>query len=149
MVALAGLLMAVGCVAVAVDAPGRILTGVATVGLLVFALGSWRARPRLAITGAGPDAALLYRGWLHSQLLRRADIDLIRITEFRRLGRKVRLLEIDTYRMLALLALPIASDAASGAAIVTDTIAAYAAVIKARTLLPVVLRLLLNLSKLL
>ena len=103
MVALAGLLMAVGCVAVAVDAPGRILTGVATVGLLVFALGSWRARPRLAITGAGPDAALLYRGWLRSHLLRRPDIDLIRITEFRRLGRKVRLLEIDTSGSLIVL----------------------------------------------
>ena len=104
-VGLAGLLMAVGCLTVAADAPGRILTGVAAVGLLVFALGSWRARPRLSIqTGPdSPDSALLYRGWLRSHLLRRPDIDLIRITEFRRLGRKVRLLEIDTAGSLIVL----------------------------------------------
>ena len=36
------------------------------------------------------------RGWLRTQTLRRPDITLIRITEFRRIGRKVRLLEIDT-----------------------------------------------------
>lgn len=91
-VAVAGLLMAVGYLTVATDPPGRILAGIAAVGLLVFAAGSWRARPRLAIT---PDG-LVYRGWLHSRTLRRPDIDLIRITEFRRWGRKVRLLEIDT-----------------------------------------------------
>ena len=75
----------------AADAPGRFLSGVAAVGLLVFAAGSWRARPRLAIT---PDG-LVYRGWLSTRTLRREDIDLIRITEFRRWGRTVRLLEID------------------------------------------------------
>jgi len=84
--------MAIGCVTVVTDAPGRILTGVAAVGLLVFAIGSWRARPRLAIT---PDG-LVYRGWFRTQTLRRQDVSLIRITEFRRIGRKVRLLEIDT-----------------------------------------------------
>jgi hypothetical protein len=46
----------------------------------------------LAIT---PDG-LVYRGWFRSHTLRRPDISLIRITEFRRIGRKVRLLEIDT-----------------------------------------------------
>lgn len=95
--------MAVGCLTVATDAPGRILTGVAAVGLLLFALGSWRARPRLAIDGSGPEAGLRYRGWLRDHLLRRSDIDLIRITEFRRLGRKVRLLEIDTSNSLIVL----------------------------------------------
>jgi hypothetical protein len=84
--------MAIGCVTLVTDPPGRILTGVAAVGLLVFAIGSWRARPRLAIT---PDG-LVYRGWFRTQTLRRPDISLIRITEFRRIGRKVRLLEIDT-----------------------------------------------------
>ena len=91
-IGIAGALMAIGCVTVVTDAPGRILTGVAAVGLLVFAIGSWRARPRLAIT---PDG-LVYRGWFRNQTLRRRDISLIRITEFRRIGRKVRLLEIDT-----------------------------------------------------
>ena len=91
-VGLAGLLMALACVLIAADPPGRILSAVAALGLLLFAAGSWRARPRLAITGDG----LVYRGWLRTVTLRREDIELIRITEFRRLGRKVRLLEIDT-----------------------------------------------------
>lgn len=91
-VALAGLLMALGCATVATDPPGRLLTGVAAAGLLIFAAGSWRGRPRLAITPKG----LVYRGWLRTQTLRRSDIDTIRITQFRRWGRTVHLLEIDT-----------------------------------------------------
>jgi hypothetical protein len=90
LVTVAGLLMSAAFLA-ADDVPGRFLSGVAAVGLLVFAAGSWRARPRLAIT---PDG-LVYRGWLSTRTLRREDIDLIRITEFRRWGRTVRLLEID------------------------------------------------------
>ncbi len=91
-VALAGILMAVGSATFAADPAGRMLTGIAAIGLLVFAAGSWRSSPRLTIT---PDG-LLYRGWMRTMTLRRADIDLIRITEFRRWGRQVRLLEIDT-----------------------------------------------------
>ena len=91
-VGVAGLMMAAGCLLLIDDVPGRLLTGTAAVGLLVFATGSWRARPRLAVTAEG----LRYRGWLRARLLHRADIDSVRITEFRRLGRKVRLLEIDT-----------------------------------------------------
>lgn len=53
---------------------------------------SWRARPKLAISGAGLEV----RGWFGTRVLTRADIATIRITEFRRLARKVRLLEIDT-----------------------------------------------------
>ncbi|WP_167109575.1 PH domain-containing protein [Mycobacterium sp. DL592] len=89
---LAGFVMAIACVTVVTDPPGRILSGVAAVGLILFATGSWRARPRLAITQDG----LVYRGWFRSHTLRNPDIALIRITEFRRIGRKVRLLEIDT-----------------------------------------------------
>lgn len=84
--------MAAACALLATDPPGRFLSGIAAVGLLVFATGSWRARPRLATTAGG----LVYRGWFRSTTLPRADIELIRITEFRRFGRKVRLLEIDT-----------------------------------------------------
>lgn len=91
-VAVAGTLMALGCATVATDPPGRLLTGIAAAGLLTFAAGSWRGRPRLAITPGG----LVYRGWLRNQTLRREDIDTIRITQFRRWGRTVRLLEIDT-----------------------------------------------------
>ena len=91
-VGVAGLLMAAACSRLATDPPGRFLSGIAAIGLLIFAAGSWRARPRLAITSAG----VVYRGWFRTITLPRADIELIRITEFRRLGRKVRLLEIDT-----------------------------------------------------
>ena len=84
--------MALGCLVVATDPPGRILAAIASIGLLVFAAGSWRGRPRLAIT----DAGLAYRGWLRTQTLQRPDIESIRITQFRRWGRAVRLLEIDT-----------------------------------------------------
>ncbi len=84
--------MAIACVTLVTDAPGRILIGIAAVGLILFASVSWRARPKLAITPEG----LLVRGWLRTQLLRRPDIKIIRITEFRRIGRKTRLLEIET-----------------------------------------------------
>lgn len=87
-----GLILAISAVTVVTDPPGRILTGIAAVGLLVFASLSWRARPKLAITNDG----LLIRGWSRTRTLERADIKIIRITEFRRLARKVRLLEVDT-----------------------------------------------------
>jgi len=87
-----GLILAIGAVTVVTEPPGRLLTGIAAVGLLVFASLSWRARPKLAITNDG----LHIRGWSRTRTLERADIKIIRITEFRRLARKVRLLEIDT-----------------------------------------------------
>ncbi len=89
---ISGLILAIAAVTVITEAPGRILIGIAAVGLLVFASVSWRARPKLAIS----DDGLVTRGWTGTNVLRRADIKLIRITEFRRLTRKVRLLEIDT-----------------------------------------------------
>lgn len=89
---IAGLVMAVAVVTVVTDPPGRVLAGIAAVGLLSFATMSWRARPKLAIAGDH----LVLRGWVHTRELGHGDIDSIRITEFRRIGRKVRLLEIDT-----------------------------------------------------
>jgi hypothetical protein len=74
------------------DPPGRILVGLAAIGLLAFAIMSWRARPKLAIT----DGALVYRGWFSARELTKPDVTRVRITEFKRIGRKVRLLEIDT-----------------------------------------------------
>jgi hypothetical protein len=87
-----GLILAIGAVTLITDPPGRILVGIAAVGLILFASLSWRARPKLAIS----DDGLVTRGWMRSKLLTRDDIKIIRITEFRRLARKVRLLEIDT-----------------------------------------------------
>ena len=87
-----GLILAIASVTLITDAPGRVLLGIAAVGLLVFASVSWRARPKLAIR----DDGLVIRGWARTNVLTHADIKIIRITEFRRLARKVRLLEIDT-----------------------------------------------------
>ncbi|OBI48932.1 PH domain-containing protein [Mycobacterium sp. E796] len=87
-----GVLMAIASVTVVTDAPGRILTGIAAAGLILFAGMTWRARPKLAITPAG----LALRGWFRTQLLRHSDIKIIRITEFRRHARTVRLLEVET-----------------------------------------------------
>ncbi|MCW2687653.1 MAG: hypothetical protein JWR37_2543 [Mycobacterium sp.] len=89
---IAGLILAIAAVTLVTDAPGRVLAGIAGLGLLVFASLSWRARPKLAISPEG----LVVRGWFRTQVLRRTDIKIIRITEFRRIARKVRLLEIDT-----------------------------------------------------
>lgn len=88
----AGVLMATASVTLVTDAPGRVMTGIAAVGLILFAGATWRARPKLAIT---PDG-LVIRGWFRTQLLQRSDIKIIRITEFRRLARKMRLLEVET-----------------------------------------------------
>jgi hypothetical protein len=83
--------MAISTVTVVTDPPGRLLLGISATGLILFAGNAWRARPKLAIA----SDALLVRGWRRTQRLRRADIKIIRITEFRRIGRKMRLLEID------------------------------------------------------
>ncbi len=88
----AGLIMAIGVVTVVTDGPGRVLGGVAALGLLMFATMSWVTRPKLAISGEG----VVVRGWWRTRVLQREDITIIRITEFRRLARKVRLLEVDT-----------------------------------------------------
>lgn len=87
-----GLTMATAAVTLITDAPGRVLSIIAASGLLVFATLSGRARPKLAIS----DGGLLIRGPLRTHRFEKADIKIIRITEFRRIARKVRLLEIDT-----------------------------------------------------
>ncbi|ANI37307.1 hypothetical protein MYVA_0015 [Mycolicibacterium vaccae 95051] len=92
MTGILGVVMATGAVTLVTDPPGRLLIGVAAVGLILFALMSWRARPKLAIA----DGVLVYRGWFGTRRLTRADITRIRITEFRRIGRTMRLLEVDT-----------------------------------------------------
>lgn len=84
--------MAIAGVTLVTDLPGRILIGIAAVGLVLFAGLTWRARPKLAITAAG----LVLRGWFRTQVLQHSDIKIIRITEFRRHGRNVRFLEVET-----------------------------------------------------
>jgi hypothetical protein len=90
--ALLGIVMCVSAVTLVTDPPGRLLVGIAAVGLIGFAGFSFRARPKLAITRDG----LIIRGWWRTTVLPKARIERIRVTEFRRLARKVRLLEVDT-----------------------------------------------------
>ncbi|BBY23749.1 hypothetical protein MSTO_39540 [Mycobacterium stomatepiae] len=89
---LGGLFMAIASVTLVTDPPGRVLVGIAGAGLLLFAGATWRARPKLAITPTG----LVMRGWFQTQVLQHDDIKIIRITEFRRFGRRVRFLEVET-----------------------------------------------------
>ncbi|MBS4728102.1 PH domain-containing protein [Mycobacterium sp. SM1] len=88
----AGAVLAIMSVILVTDPPGRLLTAVAAVGLILFAGASGRARPKLAITPEG----LLARSWSRARVVQRTEIKVIRITEFHRIGRKVRLLEIET-----------------------------------------------------
>ncbi|MUL75950.1 PH domain-containing protein [Mycolicibacterium sp. CBMA 226] len=87
-----GVVLAAVALSSVTDQPGRVLGDIAAIGLLVFAVMSWRARPKLAITPAG----LVVRGWWRTDTYTQADLKSVRITEFRRLARKVRLLELDT-----------------------------------------------------
>lgn len=89
---IAGLMMAIAAVTLITDGPGRVIASVAAVGLLAFATFSWRARPKLAITEDGLTVAGLRR----VRTLRRNEVQDVRITEFRRIGRRTRLLELDT-----------------------------------------------------
>lgn len=90
--AVAGALLLTLGLLVVTDTPGQVLIGLAGVGLLGFAALSWHARPTLAVAGE----ELVVRGWFRTRRLGRASIALIRITEFQRIGRKTRLLEIET-----------------------------------------------------
>ncbi|HTM83537.1 MAG TPA: PH domain-containing protein [Mycobacterium sp.] len=76
----------------ATDPPSAMLAGLAGFGLLMFASFSWRARPKLALT---PDG-LAIRGWWRTRLLTRSSLTRVRVTEFRRIGRRQQLLEIET-----------------------------------------------------
>lgn len=90
--ALVGAVLALSAVTVATDTPGRVLAGIAGVGLLVFAGLSWRARPKLALTFDG----LAVRGWWRTRVLTPDSLNRLRVTEYQRIGRKHRLLEIET-----------------------------------------------------
>ena len=82
----------ISAVTLVTDLPGRVLFITAGTGLALFACLSWRARPKLAII----DDGLALRGWFRTTVLTPADLTLLRVTEFRRLGRRQRLLEVET-----------------------------------------------------
>ena len=75
----------------ALDAPGRLLLGVAGVVVGVAALAGLRARPRLA----AEDDALVVRGPLTTRRWPWARVDAVRVVRMRRLGLPAAYLEID------------------------------------------------------
>ena len=91
-VALVGLALGIAAALFVADAPGRLLASVAALGLLIFAAVSWRCRPKLRIA----DEGLEMQGLSRSTLLPRTSVDSVKVTEFRRLGRRTRLLEIES-----------------------------------------------------
>lgn len=91
-VALLGIALGVASALFVTDAPGRLLAALAALGLLIFAAVSWRCRPKLRLA----DDGLQMQGLTRHTLLPRTAVDSVKVTEFRRLGRRTRLLEIES-----------------------------------------------------
>lgn len=91
-VALVGVALGLTSALFVTDAPGRLLASLAALGLLIFAAVSWRCRPKLRIV----DEGLQMQGLTRDTVLPRAAVDSVKVTEFRRLGRRTRLLEIES-----------------------------------------------------
>jgi hypothetical protein len=89
-VAVLALVLGVGAVVLMTDWPGRILVGVAALGLAVDALHDLVARPRLS---AGPDGVVV-RTWGTPRRLAWQGLR-VRVRTTRRLGVLTRSLEID------------------------------------------------------
>ncbi|WP_040787737.1 PH domain-containing protein [Nocardia paucivorans] len=92
-VALGGVIMAVAAV-FSPDAPSRFLVGAAAVGLLWMAVLGFRQRPRLALV-PGDDPHLVVRTLTGPTRYTREQILRARPVYYRRLGRKMPMLEID------------------------------------------------------
>ncbi|GAA5046612.1 PH domain-containing protein [Nocardia callitridis] len=92
--------VAVGGVAMAVatffaaDGPSRLLVGLAALGLLAMAGLGFRQRPRLAVV-AGEPPRMVVRGLLRPREYVPTQIVRARIVGYRRLGRKMPMVEID------------------------------------------------------
>lgn len=88
------LALTVTAVTLSTDTPGRVIIGVAAVGLAVLTIVAAVRRPRLALSTAdGPE--LIVRGLFGSSSYRRPDIIRVRLTETKRLGRTNAMLELD------------------------------------------------------
>lgn len=93
----------VGGVALAVaavfstDAPSRLLVGLAAVGLLALAGLGFRQRPRLSVR-SGTQPRLVVRTLTGPDEYTRDQIIRARVVGYRRLGRKIPMLELDVER---------------------------------------------------
>lgn len=92
-VAVGGVVL-VGATFFAADAPSRLLVGLAAAGLLGLAALGYRQRPRLTVV-PGAQPRLVVRTLTGPTEYRPDQIIRARIVSYRRLGRKVPMLEID------------------------------------------------------
>jgi len=76
------------------DAPSKLIIGVAAVGLLGLAVLGVRQRPRLEVR-PGPEPRLIVRSLLGPTEYRPDELIRARIMNYRRLGRRTPMLEID------------------------------------------------------
>ncbi|MFE9582975.1 PH domain-containing protein [Nocardia sp. NPDC006044] len=88
-----GVVLAVAAI-LADEAASRLLVGLAAAGLLVLAGLGFRQRPRLSVL-PGADPRLVVRKALGADEYARDQIIRARVVDYRRLGRKMPMLEID------------------------------------------------------
>lgn len=88
-----GLVLAVAAI-VSTDGPGRLLIGVAAVGLLGLTALGVRQRPRLAVEPGDP-VHIVVRGLTGPQRYAPEQILRVRVVHYRRLGRRMPMLEMD------------------------------------------------------
>jgi hypothetical protein len=92
-VAVGGVVLTGGAI-FANDGPSRLLIGLAAAGLLFLAVLGFRQRPRLSIA-AGPQPRLVVRTLTGPNEYSKDQILRARVVGYRRLGRKMPMLEID------------------------------------------------------
>ncbi|WP_338770311.1 PH domain-containing protein [Nocardia vulneris] len=90
-----GVLLAVATI-FAGDAPARLLIGLAAAGLLALAGLGFRQRPRLSVV-PGADPRMVVRTLFGPDEYTREQIIRARVVDYRRLGRKMPMLEIDVH----------------------------------------------------
>ncbi len=76
------------------DGPGRLLIGLAAAGLLFMTVVGLRQRPRLAVEPGNP-VQVVVRGLAGAQRYTPQQILRVRVVNYRRLGRKMPMLEMD------------------------------------------------------
>lgn len=94
-VGVAGVLLLCAAVLGMTDAPGRLVASIAGLGAVIQVGIELRKRPHLAVT---PGPALQVGGLRHPDVYLPADIQRMRTTAMRRLGRTSHLLELDVRR---------------------------------------------------
>jgi len=94
-VAAGGVALVVADATVATDAPGRLIIGIAAIGLLAIATLAGLRRPRLAVSSDESGPVLLVRGARAVKAYRRAEVSRVQLSRTRRVGRSSAMLEID------------------------------------------------------